>query len=300
MIPQPCRRLTETPPCRVHGYCEPTLVYLPGLHGDWTLLGAFRQALRGSARLVEFAYPRRTDWSLEDYARFVEDALRSQGLHNVWLLGESFSSQVAWALVRRADSKGALLRGLILVGGFVKHPWPWGVWLAHRASAAVPQWLLSRACNAYGSLAQRRHMGSESVCEELREFVERRLAPGDREAVTSRYVLIRDNDLRPAARAATLPVFHLSGAIDPIVPWWQVRPWLRKHCPGFRESRIIRRAGHNVLLDAPYESVAQILEWIQRGTSPVSGSAAVGKEARCPASTAGANGGAYAPARNRG
>jgi pimeloyl-ACP methyl ester carboxylesterase len=295
--------MTQSLPCRVHGDCDPTLVYLPGLHGDWTLLGPFRQALGNRARLVEFAYPRRTDWALENYARFAADALLSRGVNNIWVLGESFSSQVAWALVKQFSELQAPgteptlnLRGLILVGGFVKHPWPWGVWLAHRASAGAPHWLLKRACHAYGDFARRRHACSTSVCEELREFVERRLAPGDREAVTSRYHLIADNDLRPVARRATLPVFHLSGGIDPIVPWWHVRPWLRRHCPGFRESRILHRAGHNVLLDAPDASAAQILEW----TRCIDGTAAPTewKEARGPASAA-ATHGANAPARRR-
>ena len=260
--------MTENVECRVHGESsEPTLVYLPGLHGDWTLLGPFRNALKDRAQLVEFAYPRRIDWKLDDYAAAIEEALLAHGRCNVWLLGESFSSQIAWTLLRRfqerrADASALNLAGMILVGGFVKHPWPWGVWLAHRASARVPQWLLRRACQTYGSLAQRRHACSMTVCEELNEFVQRRLAPGDREAVTSRYHLISGNDLRPVARATTLPVFHLSGGIDPIVPWWHGRPWLRRHCPGFRASRILGRSGHNVLLDAPEESAAQILEWI--------------------------------------
>ena len=43
---------------RVHGdESLPTLIYLPGLHGNWTLIGGFRQALKGRARLVETTYP---------------------------------------------------------------------------------------------------------------------------------------------------------------------------------------------------------------------------------------------------
>ena len=79
--------LIETIQLRVHGAKEPTLVYLPGLHGDWTLVGAFRDALGGRARLVEFAYPRRTDWTLENYAQAVEEALIAQGIQRAWILG---------------------------------------------------------------------------------------------------------------------------------------------------------------------------------------------------------------------
>jgi pimeloyl-ACP methyl ester carboxylesterase len=270
---------------RIHGgTAGPTLIYLPGMHGDWTLLGAFREALGGRARLVEVAYPRRSDWALEDYAVAVELALKDEGINGGWLLGESFSSQVAWALIQRsfdrdapstsrpstlesepvpaASSAAFEWPGLILVGGFIKHPWPWAVALAHRASGTVPIWLLKRACSFYAWSAGRRYRGSREICDELREFVARRSEANDRAAITSRYVLISQNDLRPIARRTALPVFHLSGAIDPLVPWWQVRPWLQKNCPGYRDSRILRRAGHNVFLGAARESAEQILRWI--------------------------------------
>lgn len=255
--------MIETIQLRVHGAKEPTLVYLPGLHGDWTLIGAFRAALGGRTRLVEFAYPRRTDWTLEDYAQAVESALFAQGIQRAWLLGESFSSQVAWTLVNRAARPAAPVewQGLILVGGFVKHPWPWGVALARQCTSAVPAWLLKKACASYGRLAGRRLGGGLERCAELQEFVMRRTEACDRPAVTSRYRIISGHDLRPVARRAKLPVYHLSGAIDPIVPWWQVRSWLRRHCPGYRASHIVRRAGHNVLLDAAAESAEQILRW---------------------------------------
>jgi len=53
----------------------PTLIYLPGLHGDWTLVGSFRHALGGRVRFVEFTYPRTLTWSLDDYAANLESAL---------------------------------------------------------------------------------------------------------------------------------------------------------------------------------------------------------------------------------
>jgi len=269
--------MTETLQLRIHnGTAHPTLIYLPGLHGDWTLLGAFRDALAGRARLVETSYPRRADWTLADFATGVEAALAQQGITEGWLLGESFSSQIAWALLERfldriapsanesrpsAPAPAFRPLGLILVGGFVRHPWPWGVHLARGVSGLVPMWVLKRACAFYGRAAGRRLGGRAERCVELQEFVTRRTQPHDRAAVTSRYGVITRGDLRPVARRMSLPVYQLSGAIDPIVPWWLVRNWLLRHCPGYRESRIIRRAGHNVLLDAAAESADQILHW---------------------------------------
>jgi len=259
--------LPESLQLRVHGADPaPTLIYLPGLHGDWTLLGPFRAALGGAARLVETTYPRRPDWTLDDYAAAFEAALSERGIKHGWLLAESFSSQVAWQLLARREARsgaeGLELAGLILVGGFVKHPWPLGVRVAHGASRAIPMWLLKRLCAIYGRSASRRCCAAPEATAEIEEFVRRRTIPADREVMTSRYRLIREADFRPVARRTRLPVFHLSGTIDPLVPWWNVAAWLKKDCPGFRASRIVRRAGHNVLLDAPGESVKQILEWI--------------------------------------
>ncbi|MEY2411246.1 MAG: hypothetical protein QOF48_3916 [Verrucomicrobiota bacterium] len=244
------------------------ILFLPGLHGDATLVGPFRRALGGRARLLEATYPQRKDWVLTDYAHAVEEQSVTHHAQKVWVLAESFSSQVAWTMIERVLDGASPLRieGLILAGGFVRHPWPWGVHLAHGASCAVPRWLLNRLCRWYGRSVCRAKSGDVEILGEMAEFVRRRAASGDRPAITSRYPLIAQADLRSVARRAAVPVFHLSGAIDPIVPWWIVRPWLEKHCPGFRGSRIVPRTVHNVLLGAPAESASQILEWIEAET----------------------------------
>ena len=46
---------------RISGGPElPTLIYVPGLHGDWTLVGSFRKAVKGRVRFVEMTYPRKS------------------------------------------------------------------------------------------------------------------------------------------------------------------------------------------------------------------------------------------------
>src|SRR5215207_4698065 len=91
---------------RIHGRpAQLTLIHLPGLHGDWTLLGPFRLALAGKARLVEFSYPCGNEWSLENYASAVQAALSDRGITHGWLLGESFSSQIAWHLCAPHDQR---------------------------------------------------------------------------------------------------------------------------------------------------------------------------------------------------
>ncbi len=70
----------ETLRLRLHGDDSlPTLIYLPGLHGDWTLVASFRRALAGRVRFVEFTYPRTLTWPLDDYATAIE----AKGLTNL-------------------------------------------------------------------------------------------------------------------------------------------------------------------------------------------------------------------------
>lgn len=265
--PAPLTASDERLQLRVHGNANlPTLIHLPGLHGDWTLLGPFRAALNGRARFVESTFPRRLDWSLDDYAGAIEAALLERGITSGWILGESFSSLVAWQFLVRQRAAGRAtafnVAGLILVGGFIRHPWPWAVRLAHSTSRIVSLKLLRHLCKLYGRAARRRYCDCPEVVAELDEFVERRTNEPDRQVITRRYGLISENDPRPIARDTTLPVYQLTGAWDPIVPWWQVRPWLRRHCPGYRASRIIWSGGHNVLLSAPRKSADQIMDWV--------------------------------------
>src|SRR5690349_8918968 len=90
---------------RIHGDASlPTLIYLPGLHGDWTLVTSFRSAIAESVRFVEFTYPRTLTWSLNEYATAVQAELLANDIHRGWLLGESFSSQVAWEMIGNTDA----------------------------------------------------------------------------------------------------------------------------------------------------------------------------------------------------
>src|SRR5262245_49146569 len=126
-----CGAVAEQLAIRIHGDTAlPTMVYLPGLHGDWTLVSSFRCALADRVRFVEITYPRTLTMSLEDYTQAVEAALRSHGITQGWMLGESWGSQIAWQLAgrnldipARSEKVRFQVEGLILAGGFVKHPW---------------------------------------------------------------------------------------------------------------------------------------------------------------------------------
>jgi pimeloyl-ACP methyl ester carboxylesterase len=244
---------------RIHGDASlPTLIYLPGLHGDWTLIGSFRRALAGRVRFVEVTYPRTLTWSLEDYASGVETALAEQEIHRGWLLGESFSSQVVWPLVARNQFQ---IAAVILAGGFVRHPMRWGVRLAERLCGGIPLRLVTRILFGYSKVARFRFRHAPDTLANLHEFIARRTEP-DRQAAVHRLRLIALNDPSAIARHVQQPVYALTGVLDPIVPWYWVRRWLNQNCPSLREYRILYRADHNVLSTAPQAAADLVVRWM--------------------------------------
>jgi pimeloyl-ACP methyl ester carboxylesterase len=263
--------MDETLRLRLYGDASrPTLIYLPGLHGDWTLIAAFRKAVAGHVRFVEMTYPRTLTWSLDDYAAAIEQALLQNGVTRGWLLAESFGSQPAWALVARnpepgfsqQDSAPFQIDGLILAGGFVRHPLQRLVRWAERAAGAIPLRLLITVIFGYAKVARFRFRRSPEILERLDEFIERRTEL-DRQAAVHRLHLIAESDFRSVARGTNLPVFALTGLLDPIVPWPLVRRWLRHHCPALRDYQIIRRADHNVLGTGTQEAARLVLRWMK-------------------------------------
>ena len=240
------------------GESLPTLTYLPGLHGDWTLVSSFRRAVGGRVRFVEMTYPRTLEWTLDDYAAAIEAALAGQGIDGGWLLGESFGSQILWSLVARSRLQ---IEGLILAGGFVRHPMRWGVRWAERMAGGISLELLTRVMFGYARVARFRYRHSPEVQANIQEFIDRRTAL-DLRAAKHRLHLIAQNDLRPVARQASMPVYALTGLVDPIVPWWWVRPWLRKNCSTLREYRFIWSADHNVLGTGSQAAAEYVVRWM--------------------------------------
>lgn len=251
--------MTEELQIRIHGSeTLPTLVYLPGLHGDWTLIGRFRKALAGRVRFVEITYPRTLTWSLDDYADGVEAALARHGITRGWLLAESFSSQVVWPLLTR---KGFQAESVILAGGFVRHPINWGVRLAEFVCGAMSLGLLTRILFGYARIARLRKRHSPEAKAALDEFLARRTRL-DQQAAKHRLHLLAQNDPCAIARSVTVPVYGITGFFDPIVPWPWVRKWLTKNCPALKEYKIIRRSDHNVLGNAPSTAAEFVIRWM--------------------------------------
>jgi len=250
---------------RVHGSPElPTLIYLPGTHGDWSLIAGLRNRLLPGFCFVELTYPRTATWTLDDYVSHILEALQSHGIKHGWLLGESFGSQIAWLLADYAKADFKCL-GIILAGGFGRHPFPWGVNLAIwgfqkliRDKTKVQQLMKSYAC-----WVRWFYEPTSDRDTSIHHFIQRRTHQ-DGLAAIHRLKLIRGNHPQALVGQLTVPVYSISGVWDALVPWYLVTPWLRRHCPGYSESKLILSADHNVLFSAPTKSARTIREWLGR------------------------------------
>lgn len=249
---------------RIEGAADlPTVVYFPGLHGDWFLTASIRTVLRNRVRWVEFTYPTGRAGSLQDHVAGIRERLAAAGIRSAWILGESFGSQIAWWFLKSVEERSGFdVQGLILVGGFIRHPWPLGVRWVRPIVRHLPGWILGTVLRLY--LLQVRGLGRRSVevRESLEQFITRRLDPSDRVSLLHRLDLISGSDPRPIARRARVPVWSLAGFWDPLVPGWPVRRWLRRECPGWRGDRVIGWADHAPLVSAPESSARIILEWM--------------------------------------
>ena len=280
---------TESLQIRIHGDPSlPTLIYLPGIQGDWTLVSSFRERMKPHVRFVEFTYPRTLDWSLDDYARAVLAALQANGIGEGVILGESFGSQVAWALLTlcaegrhscrpannsqlAGDSACSLGDGnvalpfsvttLILAGGFARYPFMPLVDFSRLVWRLTPASVVRAFLKGYAVFARWRHRHAPETAGAIQEFVARR-TPLDLAAMGHRLKLIRENEPVALARQMTFPVYQLAGFWDPIVFSPPVKRWLQADCPGYRATQIISGADHNVLGTAPDAAAKQVLAWM--------------------------------------
>ena len=157
---------------RRHGPASlPALIYLPGLHGDWTLVTGLRHALANRVRFVEFTYPRTLTWSLADYAAAIAEMLLAHDITHGWLLGESFGSQIVWPLLQRADFR---VDGVILAGGFVKHPVPFGSQVVEMFLRHLPLRCVVALFSAYAHRRSFSFRAPREISPSVREFLARR------------------------------------------------------------------------------------------------------------------------------
>lgn len=237
----------------------PPILYLPGVHGDWTPQGRARPILSRDFHFVETAYPRIDHWSIEDYGRALKELLDSLEIESAHVVGESFGSLVAWQFGIAHPQR---VRSFTLVGGFTRPP-RFGV--AAAASAAlksIPTGVLESAIDFY--VAGKTAMGEHRETFDAGAYPAARTQRG-RRATARRMSIIQASEFRRHLTQIQFPVRYLGGARDIVVPVRREIATLIAHLPphcDFR-SELVAGAPHALIASHPEQSVEHILRWVR-------------------------------------
>ena len=126
----------------------------------------------------------------------------------------------------------------------------------------TPMWLYQFELKIYAWYSRFRHRRAPEVLETIGEFLSRRTLL-DRQAMQKRLALLDEYDPRDVARQTRVPIHYIAGLVDPLVPWVQVRWWLRKNCPAYRGGKTFWLADHNVLATSPNRAAELVLKWMR-------------------------------------
>ena len=236
------------------------VVYLPGVHGDWTPQAAASVILAGAFRLVEISYPREPLWRLEDYASALVSLLDRLEIESTHVVAESFGSLVGWEF---GLEHGSRVRSMVIVGGFCQPPGPRKVLLAKWGLSVLPTGLFEQGVDAY--VAIRKHQGKleHPEMEVDLPYATVRTDLG-RIATVSRFEIMCTSDYRHQLHEVLFPVRYIGGDSDLIVPVKrEIRTLseLLSEEAGF-QSRLIANAPHMIISSHPVETAGQIADWI--------------------------------------
>ena len=236
----------------------PPIVYLPGVHGDWTPQVAARPLIGRDYHFVETAYPRIETWSIDDYGRALNNLLDELGIEAAHVVGESFGSLVGWQF---GIANPGRVRSFTLVGGFAQPPRFRIAAAAAAALTTLPTALLESSIDFYVS--------GKSALGEFREMFELGAYPATRteqgrRATANRMRIIQASDFSDQLAQVEFPVRYLGGAKDIVVPVRReiatLEAKLPPHCDF--QSELLRGTPHAMIASHPEQTVDRISRWV--------------------------------------
>ncbi len=237
------------------------VVYLPGVHGDWTPQAAAGPILAERFRLVEVTYPKKPHWSIGDYMNAVVSLFDRLEIDSAHVIAESFGSLVGWELGLEHPSR---VRSMMIVGGFCQPPGPPKVLLAKWGLSLLPTEVFERGVNAYVSI---RKLQGKLVRPEMEVDLPYAAVRTDLglSATIQRFELLGRMDFRHQLHDLRIPVRYIGGEKDLIVPVKREIETLAEILAeeaGF-ESRLIPGAPHMIIASHAEETAGQLVDWIE-------------------------------------
>lgn len=181
---------------------SPKFVIVPRTHGNCGHLAGLVRALP-KGRVLCLSYPKGVRWDLEGYRTWLQAQVR--GLGEFILIAESFGSLPALAL---AAGRVSGLKGVVLLGGFVRNPHGWArTWMLN---APVPGFLLK-------AMAVALLLGPRATRSDRASLLAS-LDHADMDDMRSRLRVALGSDLRSNLKGIKAPVIAFFGRRDRVVP----------------------------------------------------------------------------------
>lgn len=236
------------------------VIYLPGSHGDPSLIGEARRILRRDVRLLAVTYPRAESWTLEDYSDALEDLMGVLDVDSAHLIGESFGGLIGWEFGLTLPRR---IRSLLLVGGFCRPVAGPRIEFARHALAHLPSAILERGANLFGS-------GGAVLEDDLlidwpggAYVASQNSRP--RRAAANRLSILSQSDFSASLGAVRFQVRYVGGGGDTMIPVRREAALMAARLPfrcGF-ESEIVPGAPHGVLASHAERVCERLTGWIK-------------------------------------
>lgn len=238
---------------------SPPILYLPGVHGDWTPQTRTRNIVSNDFHFVETAYPRVASWSIDDYAQALNDLLNQLGIESAHIVGESFGSLVGWQF---GISEPKRVRSFTLVGGFSQPPRFRVAGAAAMALKTLPTTVLESAIDFY--VARKSAMGQHRETFDSGAYPATRSDQG-RQATARRMAIIQASEFRDRLGEIAFPVRYLAGAHDIVVPVRREIATLLSNLPPAADfqSELIPKGQHSIVSSHPAETAENIMRWVR-------------------------------------
>ena len=236
------------------------VLYLPGVHGDWSFMDSARELLSERFRLIEVTYPRAGGWTLETYAGALDDLLDVLDLESVHLIGESFGSRVGWELGLNVPER---IRSMVLVGGLCGPLRSQIIGAARQSLHRMPGPMLERGFDLFLSIKDWMGDPWPEGDERAIPYVTSQ-SPRARRAAANRLGITFSTDFVPRLHRVRFPVAYVGGGSDPVVPVRREIESLRRRLPRHCDFRyhVIPGAPHTLLASHPRSTCERIVGWI--------------------------------------
>lgn len=237
----------------------PPLIYLPGVHGDWTPQAAARPMLSANFRLVELTYPKQPTWNVGYYVAALQQLMDGLDIKSAHLVAESFGSVIAWQFGLELPKR---IRSLILVGGFCQPPGNRRLSIGRLGLSLLPTPLFEAGVDRYVSMRERQGRlkpeDGSAAYSSVRSDIGRR-------ATVRRLELIQSRDYQSNLHAISFPVRYIGGERDVTVPVRREIQTLENSLPQEADfkSRVIPKGPHMIISSHPDETAGQIIAWAQ-------------------------------------